>query len=153
MSKDEFKQLIKLFDETYPKQPKLTTAQQLMFWISLQNYSADAVVASFISHTNDIEIGEWKPQVPVNLTKYLQQSDVSIRAMYQEFFERKEVKDSVAVEVWNKLGGHRLLKLPQYETDKKEDVFVNLYKQIKIGDSYNGLPKEMKNKLIGFLKK
>ena len=153
MSKDEFKQLIKLFDETYPKQPKLTTAQQLMFWISLQHYSVDAVVASFISHTNDLEIGEWKPQVAVNLTKYLQQSDVSIRALYQEFFQNKEVKDKVAIEVWNKLGGNRLLRLPQYETDKKEEVFVNLYKQIMIGNNYNNLPNDLKTKLIGFLKR
>ena len=153
MNKDEFKQLIKLFDETYPKQPKLTTAQQLMFWISLQHYSVDAVVASFISRTNDLEIGEWKPQVAVNLTKYLQQSDVSIRALYQEFFQNKEVKDKVAIEVWNKLGGNRLLRLPQYETDKKEEVFVNLYKQIMIGNNYNNLPNDLKTKLIGFLKR
>ena len=153
MNKEEFKQLIRLFDDTYPKQPKLTTAQQLMLWVSLQHYSVDAVMAAFISHTNDPDIGEWKPQVPVNLTKYLQQSDVSIRALYNQFFERRDVKDDVSKSVWNKLGGNKLLKFPQYETDKKEDVFVNLYKQQMIGDNYDKLPDDLKTKLIGVLKK
>ena len=153
MNKEEFKQLIRLFDDTYPKQTKLPTAQQLMLWVSLQHYSVDAVMAAFISHTNDPDIGEWKPQVPVNLTKYLQQSDVSIRALYNQFFERRDVKDDVAKSVWNKLGGNKLLKLPQYETDKKEDVFVNLYKQQMIGDNYDKLPDDLKTKLIGVLKK
>tara|TARA_R100001510_G_scaffold42216_1_gene38611 strand:- start:2315 stop:2776 length:462 start_codon:yes stop_codon:yes gene_type:complete len=153
MNKEEFKKLIVLFDDTYPKQPKLTTAQQLMLWVSLQHYSVDAVMAAFISHTNDPEIGEWKPQVPVNLTKYLQQSDVSIKALYQQFFERKDVQDDIAKSVWNQLGGNRLLKLPQYETDKKEEVFVNLYKQRMIGNNYDKLPNDLKTKLIGVLKK
>ena len=49
--------------------------------------------------------------------------------------------------------GNRLLRLPQYETDKKEEVFVNLYKQIMIGNNYNNLPNDLKTKLIGFLKR
>ena len=143
MNQDEFKKLVRLFDDTYPKQPKLTMAQQLMFWVSLQNYPVDSVMASFISHTNDTQIGEWKPQVPVNLTKYLQQSDVAIRTIYQSFFQHKEVTDETAISVWNKLGGNRLLKLTTYEADKKEEVFVNLYKQEKIGNNYNSLPNEL----------
>lgn len=153
MNKNEFKQLIRLFDDTYPKQPKLNMAQQLMFWVSLQNYTADAVMASFISHTNNSENGEWKPQVPVNLTKYLQQSDVDIKNLYQSFFDHKEVKDEIAISVWNKLGGSKLLKMSSHATDKKESVFVDLYKQEKIGNNYNGLPNELKTKLIGVLKK
>jgi hypothetical protein len=153
MNKEEFKQLIGLFDETYPKQPKLTVAQQLMFWVSLQNYSVDSVMASFISHTNDPELGEWKPQVPVNLTRFLQQSDVSIRAIFQDFFKHKEIKDDIAIRVWNKLGGNNLLKMPTHQTDKKEEIFVNLYKQEKIGNHYDALPNELKTKLIGVLKK
>jgi len=153
MNKDEFKQLVRLFDDTYPKQPKLTMAQQLMFWVSLQHYSVDAVMAAFISHTNSPENGEWKPQVAINLTKYLQQSDVDIRNLYLSFFQHKEVKDETAIKVWNKLGGNRLLKMPSYETDKKEKIFVDLYKQERIGDNYNNLPNELKTKLIGVLKK
>ena len=43
--------------------------------------------------------------------------------------------------------------MPSYETDKKEKIFVDLYKQERIGDNYNNLPNELKTKLIGVLKK
>ena len=152
MKKEEFKKLIKLFDDTYPKQPKLTTAQQLMFWVSLQQYSIDAAMGAFISHTNNPENGEWKPQVPVNLTRYLQQSDVEIKKLYEMFFQHKEVKDPLAVKIWNQIGGDNLRKLPTYETNKKESVFVDLYKQARIGNNYDSLPNELKTKLIGVMK-
>jgi hypothetical protein len=40
-----------------------------------------------------------------------------------------------------------------YETDKKEAVFVNLYRQTKIGNDYDSLPSGLKTKLIGVIKK
>lgn len=153
MNKEEFKNLIVLFNNTYPKQPKLTVEQQMMFWLSLQNYEIDAVVGAFLSHTNDKEIGRWKPQVPENLTRYLAETDVNIRNLYKDFFDHKDVKDETAIEVWNKLGGNNLRRLPMHETDKKEQVFVDMYKQMKVGDTYNKLPNNLKTKLIGVLKK
>ena len=153
MNKAEFKNLINLFDETYPKQPKLTVAQRLMFWVSLQQYHIDAVMGAFISHTNDKRIGEWKPQVAINLTRYLQQSDVQIKKLYQSFFDHKEVKDPLAVKIWNQMGGDsRMLKMTMQESDKKEVMFVDLYKQERVGENYNVLPNELKTKLIGALK-
>ena len=142
-----------MFDETYPKQPKLTMTQQLMFWVSLQNYELEAVIASFISHTNDTEIGAWKPQVPVNLTRYLQKSDIDIRNKFQEFYDHKDVKDEIAVRVWNKMGGANLLRLTMAESEKKAEMFVDLYKQELIGNNYDALPNTMKTKLIGVMKK
>ena len=153
MTKKEFSKLMDMFDETYPKQPKLTMTQQLMFWVSLQNYELEAVIASFISHTNDTEIGAWKPQVPVNLTRYLQKSDIDIRNKFQEFYDHKNVKDEIAVRVWNKMGGANLLRLTMAESEKKADMFVDLYKQELIGNNYDALPATMKTKLIGVMKK
>ena len=153
MTKKEFSKLMDMFDETYPKQPKLTMTQQLMFWVSLQNYELEAVIASFISHTNDIEIGAWKPQVPVNLTRYLQKSDIDIRNKFQEFYDHKDVKDEIAVRVWNKMGGANLLRLTMAESEKKADMFVDLYKQELIGNNYDALPNTIKTKLIGVMKK
>lgn len=153
MTKKEFSKLMDMFDETYPKQPKLTMTQQLMFWVSLQNYELEAVIASFISHTNDTEIGAWKPQVPVNLTRYLQKSDIDIRNKFQEFYDHKDVKDEIAVRVWNKMGGANLLRLTMAESEKKADMFVDLYKQELIGNNYDALPNTIKTKLIGVMKK
>lgn len=153
MTKDEFKKLMELFNETYPKQPKLTTAQQLMFWVSLQQYDMDAVMGAFISHTNDQELGTWKPQVPVNLTRYLQKSDVDIKKTFNDFFQHKKIDDPLAIKIWNQMGGDRMLRMTTYETDKKEAVFVNLYRQTKIGNDYDSLPSGLKTKLIGVIKK
>ena len=124
-----------------------------MFWVSLQNYELEAVIASFISHTNDTEIGAWKPQVPVNLTRYLQKSDIDIRNKFQEFYDHKDVKDEIAVRVWNKMGGANLLRLTMAESEKKADMFVDLYKQELIGNNYDALPNTIKTKLIGVMKK
>lgn len=153
MTKNEFTKLMVLFDETYPKQPKLTLTQQTMFWVSLQNYELEAVIASFISHTNDTEIGAWKPQVPVNLTRFLQKSDIDIRNKFQEFYDHKKIDDEIAIRVWNKMGGANLLRLSLAESEKKADMFVDLYKQELIGQNYESLPKSTKTKLIGVLKR
>jgi|TARA_R110000803_G_scaffold33300_2_gene72977 hypothetical protein len=153
MTKEQFKNIIDLFNETYPKQPNLTTAQQLMFWVSLQQYDVDAVMGAFISHTNDKELGQWKPQVPVNLTRYLQKSDVDIRSTFNSFFQHKEVTDSLALKIWSQMGGNKMLRMTTRETDKKEEIFVNLYRQSKIGSDYDGLPMDIKTKLIGVIKK
>jgi len=153
MKRAEFDKLIQLFDETYPKQPKLTVAQEMMFWISLQGFSVEAVMAAFISHTNDKEIGAWKPQGPVNLTRYLQESDINIRNKFQEFYDHKDVKDELAIKIWNRLGGASLLRLTVSESEKKAQMFVDLYKQEVIGSNYDALPKAIKTKLIGVMKK
>lgn len=153
MTKNEFTKLMVMFDETYPKQPELTLTQKTMFWVSLQNYELEAVIASFISHTNDTEIGAWKPQVPVNLTRFLQKSDIDIRNKFQEFYDHKNVHDDIAVRVWNRMGGANLLRLTLAESERKADMFVNLYKQELIGNNYDSLPKSTKTKLIGALKK
>ena len=68
------------------------------------------------------------------------------------FFQHKEVKDPLAVKIWNQIGGDNLRKLPTYETNKKESVFVDLYKQARIGNNYDSLPNELKTKLIGVMK-
>ena len=148
MEKDEFKQIINLFDKTYPKQPPLTLEQQAVFWMSLQRYSKEQVFLAFISHTEDKDFGIWKPQVPVNITKYLTNTDLEIKAKFQDFFDHKEVTDPIALSIIRKMGGEKLRRITQREYTVKEKEFTEMYKLKLNRENYSLLPPELKNKLL-----
>jgi len=148
MTKEEFKQILCLFDKTYPKQPLLTLEQQAVFFISLQRYSKEQVFLAFISHTEDKDFGIWKPQVPVNLTRFLANTDLEIKEKFQSFFQHKESNDKLAIEIYNKMGGTKLHRLTEKECKIKEKEFVEMYKLSKHREYYELLPKEQKNKLF-----
>jgi hypothetical protein len=148
MTKQEFKQIIGLFDKTYPKQVPLTTEQQGVFWMSLQRYTKEQVFLAFISHTEDKEFGIWKPQVPVNITKFLANTDLEIKSKFQAFFQHKEVKDDLAVKLYKQMGGSKLSRITQKEYIIKEKEFVEMYKLSKHREHYQLLTNDQKNKLF-----
>ena len=69
--------------------------------------------------------------------------------MFNDFFKRKDVKDKKAVAIYNKLGGLEMHKLPEYQTKKLEEKFVQLYLEEGSRETFAALPNKLKTKLIG----
>ncbi len=134
-------------ENTYPKQAKINNVQRGMFWLSLQKYSLDDCMSALLLHC-ETDDGEWKPQI-CHLTKFLKKSEESVRAMFNDFFKRKKVEDKKAVEIYNRLGGLEMHKLPEYQTRKLEDKFVQLYLEEGSRETFAALPDKLKTKLIG----
>ena len=148
MNENEFKTFMKMIDDQYPNQPKFNQTQKGFFWLALKDFNITQVVSAFSLHTQDSEKGMFKPQV-CEVMKYLQTTNMDIRSKFQEFFDHKEVKDKLAISIWNKIGGNRLLRLTEKEVDKKAESFLELYKQEIAKEKLENLPKKIKQKLIG----
>ena len=147
MNQKEFSAFMDVIENTYPKQAKINNVQRGMFWLSLQKYSLDDCMSAFLLHCETTDV-EWKPQI-CHLTKFLKTSEETIRNMFNDFFRRKDVKDEKAVAIYNRLGGLEMHKLPEYQTKKLEDKFVQLYLEEGSRETFAALPKKLKTKLIG----
>jgi len=147
MNQKEFNAFMDVVENTYPKQAKINNVQRGMFWLSLQKYSLDDCMSALLLHC-ETDDGEWKPQI-CHLTKFLRKSEESVRAMFNDFFKRKKVEDKKAVEIYNRLGGLEMHKLPEYQTRKLEDKFVQLYLEEGSRETFAALPNKLKTKLIG----
>ena len=147
MNQKEFNAFMDVVENTYPKQAKINNVQRGMFWLSLQKYSLDDCMSALLLHC-ETDDGEWKPQI-CHLTKFLKKSEESVRAMFNDFFKRKKVEDKKAVEIYNRLGGLEMHKLPEYQTRKLEDKFVQLYLEEGSRKTFAALPDKLKTKLIG----
>jgi hypothetical protein len=69
--------------------------------------------------------------------------------MFNDFFRRRDVKDERALAIYNRLGGLEMHKLPEYQTKKLEDKFVQLYLEEGSKETFAALPDKLKTKLIG----
>ena len=148
MIKEEFDKFISLMDKTYPKQPELTKEQKGVLWISLQKYTAKEVFTAFVSHTECIDFGIWKPQVPANLTKYLMKPEIQMTKYFQELLAKKTVEDKIAIKVFSQIGGASLFKMLEKDYKYYLSLFISNYKYEMNIRNYNNLTVEQKNKLI-----
>jgi|TARA_R100000329_G_scaffold101244_1_gene83489 hypothetical protein len=151
MTQDEFKAFLEVIEKQYPKQQPLNNVQKGMFWLSLQKFPLDDCMSAFLLHCESSD-GEWKPQV-CHITKYIKVSEERVKSMFNDFFQRREVKDKRAVAIYNKLGGLSMHKLPKSETDKKADLFVKMYMEGEARKTFDELPQKLKTQLIGGPKK
>ena len=150
MDNKEFGAFIDVIERQYPRQQPLNDVQKGMFWLSLQKFSLDDCMAAFVLHCESKD-GEWKPQV-CHITKSLKNTEVSIRSTFNDFFKHKEVKDERAIKIYKQMGGREMHKLPEYVTNKKEDLFVELYMAEESQETFAELPNKLKTKLIGVKK-
>ena len=147
MNQREFNSFMDVIENTYPKQAKINNVQRGMFWLSLHKYDLDDCMSALLLHC-ETDDGEWKPQI-CHLSKFLKTSEDTIRVMFNDFFKRKDVKDEKAKAIYNRLGGLEMHKLPEYQTKKLEDKFVQLYLEEGSKETFASLPDKLKTKLIG----
>jgi hypothetical protein len=117
MNVKEFTSFVDVIEKQYPRQQPLNEVQKGMFWLSLQKFSLDDCMASFLIHCESKE-GEWKPQV-CHLTKSLKNTEVNIRVLFNDFFKHKEIKDPRALKIYRQIGGLSMHKMPESMTRKK----------------------------------
>lgn len=145
MTKEEFGKLINLIEKSYPKQKELNNTQKGVFFMALGTYSLEACATAFLTHTQE---SEWKPQAPVLLLKHLNHSNIEIEKHLKDFLQRKDVKDSIAIKVYQMLGGLSLNKTLEKDYEKLRDKFVEMYRNEKIKEDFSNLPITAKKKLI-----
>lgn len=146
MTKEEFKKLISLIEKSYPKQKQLNETQVGVFFMALNSYSLESCATAFLTHTQE---SEWKPQVPMNILKHLNHSNLEIEKHLRNFLQRKKVKDAIAIRVYKMLGGLSLNKTLEKDYDKLKDKFIELYRTEKNKESLEGLPLKSRDKLLG----
>tara|TARA_R110002020_G_scaffold54680_1_gene152223 strand:+ start:2742 stop:3185 length:444 start_codon:yes stop_codon:yes gene_type:complete len=144
MQNKDFKIFITMIDQAYPKQQKLNKVQQGFFWLSLKDHTIEDCVQSLSCHTHT---GEWKPQI-CDIVKHLPNETLPLVEMFSNFFNRKEVKDKIALECYRIMGGDKLNKTLEKDYYKLEQKFINLYRQQATKKRLEELPNKLKQKLI-----
>lgn len=145
MTKEEFDFFCKNCNQAYPKQMPMNETEVNFMAHAVSDYEIKEVMNSLALH---VQHSEWRPKV-CDITKYLQTTDHHILSIFQQFFDRKEVKDKKAIEIYRMMGGQKLNKMSVYDLKAKEQMFLNLYKQQEAKEKYELLPKAVKLKLIG----
>ena len=95
------------------------------FWyLAFKEYDIENLVRCLHEHSKSVERGRWRPEIS-DLIKYLGQDHLQVKALWQMFFDRKDVKDEVAVDIYNKMGGLRLNQMTSRQLEQKENMFVD----------------------------
>jgi hypothetical protein len=80
--------------------------------------------------------------------KYLSQDNSQLEETWQMFFDRKDVEDTLAVEIYQKMGGLSLNRLTSKELEYKKRTFIDLYMNRKSLEKIQNLPPKAKKTLL-----
>tara|TARA_B100001094_G_C17804610_1_gene610793 strand:+ start:240 stop:686 length:447 start_codon:yes stop_codon:yes gene_type:complete len=148
MSKEEFDYFCTQCNQAYPKQLVMNETEKNFMAVAIRDYTVKDCMNALALH---VQKSEWRPKV-CDITKYLQQSDQQILNTFQMFFDRKEVADKRAVDIYRRMGGLKLNKMSITQLEDKKELFLSLYKQGEAEEKFDELPKSIQNKLIGIIK-
>jgi len=147
MENDDLTRFYQMIDNLYPNQPKLNKDQKRFWYLAFKEYDIENLVRCLHEHSKSVERGRWRPEIS-DLIKHLGQDQLQVKALWQMFFDRKDVKDEVAVDIYNKMGGLRLNQMTSRQLEQKENMFVDLYLQRKSMEKIEKLPPTAKKTLL-----
>lgn len=147
MENDDLTRFYQMIDNLYPNQPKLNKDQKRFWYLAFKEYDIENLVRCLHEHSKSVERGRWRPEIS-DLIKHLGQDHLQVKALWQMFFDRKDVKDEVAVDIYNKMGGLRLNQMTSRQLEQKENMFVDLYLQRKSMEKIEKLPPTAKKTLL-----
>ncbi len=152
MNKQEFNGFVRLIDDAYPKQKKLNDVQKGFFWLALKDEQIQECLKSLSNHT---KYSEWKPQV-CDITKNME-TEMEYENLFRDYISRKHLKrlnnNKPFMNVIRRIGEKRIRGMLESEVDMMTEKFKEMYKAELNNQSYDSLPQNVKQKLVGLCKK